>query len=295
MRTLFQIAFASRNAQTNMRGVTYYTVQTPATVEETDVERIIIASSNARGLIIGSCVSIGQPTALRNGSPNIDRGQEGMHSKANRVIITAIEEYDSNNSAVYVDNGGVKFDTTSSSIDGVEAKTYLTNMPWKTGSCDNVKGVCGSPFANTSGKEPFVLFGVEMMSGYYDVYGNVIGIVENGVFWPYICYDCADLDPEATNYESKYTKVGYTLANTNSAWKVISKMGYDANNPGVRFPIEASATSTSTGYCDAIYTNSNVSNGLKREILTSGRMIAGDNNGPWLCSVFQTLDSTSWQ
>ena len=83
-----------------------------------DVERIIITKAQAANLVVGSSVSIGNATTLSGESPNIDRSQSGMHAKANRVVITAIEDYDESNSAVYVDNGGTKFSTASTMING---------------------------------------------------------------------------------------------------------------------------------------------------------------------------------
>lgn len=78
----------------------------------------------------GSTVSIGNATALSGSNPTDDRGNAGLHAKANRVIITKIEDYDSNNSAVYVDNGGTKFSTGSNNGRlPTEVKTTIVTMP----------------------------------------------------------------------------------------------------------------------------------------------------------------------
>lgn len=89
MTRLMEIAFATKHSRSVMAGCNWYWYQCPATVQETDVERIIISKSNAKNLVIGSTVSIGNATALTSeNKPNLDRGQSGIHAKANRVTIT---------------------------------------------------------------------------------------------------------------------------------------------------------------------------------------------------------------
>ena len=123
MDNLFEVAFATRNSQSIMSGCTGYYNRFYATVVENNVERIIISKSDANYLVVGSTVSIGNATALSGSNPTDDRANAGLHAKANRVIITKIEDYDSNNSAVYVDNGGTKFSTGSTMVGATEVKT----------------------------------------------------------------------------------------------------------------------------------------------------------------------------
>lgn len=288
---LFQVAFATRNTQSVMQGCTSYYSQYKATIQENDVERIIIAKSQANSLVVGSVVSIGNATVLSNGNPNIDRGQEGMHAKANRVLITKIEDYDGSNSAIYVDNGGIKFNTSNTMIDDVISPTYISTMPWRTGSCDNVLGSCGSPTNNTSGKEPYILFGVEMFLGFYEVISNVILKIANHIMTPYICYDCTKL---ATSVTGDYIAVGYHVANTGASWKYISKLGYDPENPCVRHGIEVNASS-STGYADGQYTEDleKASDGT-REWLSGGALGYGAVAGRWCAALGNGLGGSWW-
>lgn len=288
---LFQVAFATRNTQSVMQGCTSYYSQYKATIQENDVERIIIAKSQANSLVVGSVVSIGNATVLSNENPNIDRGQEGMHAKANRVLITKIEDYDGSNSAVYVDNGGIKFNTSNTMIDDVISPTYISTMPWRTGSCDNVLGSCGSPTNNTSGKEPYILFGIEMFLGFYEVISNVILKIANHIMTPYICYDCTKL---ATSVTGDYIAVGYHVANTGASWKYISKLGYDPENPCVRHGIEVNASS-STGYADGQYTEDleKASDGT-REWLSGGTLGNGASAGRWCAALNDWLGNGWW-
>lgn len=293
MRNLFEVAFASRNSQSVMAGVNYYWKQSAATVVETDVEHIVISKSDANYFVVGSAVSIGNATALSNGSPNQDRGQAGMHAKASRRVITKIEEYDANNSAIYVDNGGTTFSTGSTTVDGVTCPTVISTMQWRTGGCDNVLGSCGSPFNNTSGKEPYLLFGVEMALGYWEPMGNTIMYVSDHVMNPYICYDCTDLSTSGKT--SDYTKVNINIPNNGGSWKYISRMGFDTDNPSVRFPSEALADS-SKGYADGLYTEDldNLSDGTQREVLCAGDLINGALDGLWIADLNGSLSGSDW-
>lgn len=289
---LFLVAFATRHTQSIMTGCTSYYYQYKASVQEADVERIIITKAQAANLVVGSSVSIGNATTLSGESPNIDRSQSGMHAKANRVVITAIEDYDESNSAVYVDNGGTKFSTASTMINGsVESPTYISTMPWKTGACDNVLGSCGSPVSNTNSKYPYILFGVEMFLGFWEIISNVILKITSHVMVPYICYDCTKL---ATSVTEDYKAVGYSVVNTQATYKYISKLGYDPDNPCVRHAVEVNATS-STGYGDGHYTeNLDVASDATREWLSGGALNGGAHAGRFSASLSSALSFANW-
>lgn len=289
---LFLVAFATRHTQSIMTGCTSYYYQYKASVQEADVERIIITKAQAANLIVGSIVSIGNATSLSEGTPYIDRDVSGMHAKANRVKITSIEEYDESNSAVYVDNGGAKFSTASTMIDdSVESPTYISTMPWRTGTCDNVLGSCGSPVSNTNSKYPYILFGVEMFLGFYEVISNVIMKITNHVMTPQICYDCTKL---ATSVTEDYVPVGYSVADTDAAWKYISKLGYDPDNPCVRHGVEVNASS-STGYADAQYTNDlDTTSDATREWLSGGVLHDGARAGRFCAALYGALSNATW-
>lgn len=289
---LFLVAFATRHTQSIMTGCTSYYYQYKASVQEADVERIIITKAQAANLVVGSSVSIGNATTLSGDSPNIDRSNSGMHAKANRVVITAIEDYDESNSAVYVDNGGTKFSTASTMINGsVESPTYISTMPWKTGACDNVLGSCGSPVSNTNSKYPYILFGVEMFLGFWEIISNVILKITSHVMVPYICYDCTKL---ATSVTEDYKAVGYSVVNTQATYKYISKLGYDPDNPCVRHAVEVNATS-STGYGDGHYTeNLDEASDATREWLSGGSLYNGADAGRFCASLNSALSNAHW-
>ena len=294
MTRLMEIAFATRHSQSVMAGCTNYYLQYAATVQEADAERIIISKNNAKNLVVGSTVSIGNANALNGeGKPNNDRGQSGIHEKANRVRITKIEDYDDNNSAVYVDNGGQKFSTAPTSVSGVTCETIISTMPWNTGGCDNVLGSCGSPTSNTNNKEPYILFGVEMSSGFWEVKGNTVMKIENHVMRPYICYDCTKMTTAGATTDD-WVALGYVIPDNKGNWKYISKLGYSADDPEVRYPVEVAATS-STGYADGLYTeNLETTGDGQREVLGSGYLNGGAVDGRRNANLDLGLGNVWW-
>ena len=294
MTRLMEIAFATRHSQSVMAGCNWWWTQATATVQENNAERIIISKSAAKEFVVGGTVSIGNANSLTSeGKANNDRGLSGLHAKANKVKITKIEDYDSNNAAVYVDNGGQKFSTAPTSVSGVTCETIISTMPWNTGGCDEVLGSCGSPVSNTSGKEPYILFGVEMSSGFWEPKGNTVMKIENHVMRPYICYDCTKMTTAGATTDD-WIALGYAIPDNKGSWKYISKLGYSADDPEVRYPVEVAATS-STGYADGLYTeNLETTGDSQREVLGSGNLYHGPVAGRRVATLDLGLSGSSW-
>lgn len=294
MTRLMEIAFATRHSQSVMAGCNWWWTQATATVQENNAERIIISKSAAKEFVVGGTVSIGNANSLTSeGKANNDRGLSGLHAKANKVKITKIEDYDSNNAAVYVDNGGQKFSTAPTSVSGVTCETIISTMPWNTGGCDEVLGSCGSPVSNTSGKEPYILFGVEMSSGFWEPKGNTVMKIENHVMRPYICYDCTKMTTAGATTDD-WIALGYAIPDNKGSWKYISKLGYSADDPEVRYPVEVAATS-STGYADGLYTeNLETTGDSQREVLGSGTLNGGAFDGRRLAYLCAGLSYSYW-
>ena len=294
MTRLMEIAFATRHSQSVMAGCNWWWTQATATVQENNAERIIISKSAAKEFVVGGTVSIGNANSLTSeGKANNDRGSSGLHAKANKVKITKIEDYDSNNAAVYVDNGGQKFSTAPTSVSGVTCETIISTMPWNTGGCDEVLGSCGSPVSNTSGKEPYILFGVEMSSGFWEPKGNTVMKIENHVMRPYICYDCTKMTTAGATTDD-WIALGYAIPDNKGSWKYISKLGYSADDPEVRYPVEVAATS-STGYADGLYTeNLETTGDSQREVLGSGNLYHGALGGRRCAYLVYGLSPSGW-
>jgi len=240
VQLMMWLKYATTISDDVMKGCQAYYAQYSNRVAETGVNRVVVSNAEGAYLLVGSTVSVGNATTT-------DRANASVHDLANRVKITSIEDLGDGNSAVYVDSA--VFDTTLS--------TKISTMPWNSGGCDDVLGQDGSPYNNLSGKEPFIINGIEVMVGGYEVIQNLIINNDNTGTYKievYACYDCHNY---ATSITSNYDLVGYQLTQTNNAWQYISKIAIDENNPSVIVPVESLAGS-STGFGDGIYTNSPV-------------------------------------
>lgn len=243
VQLMFWLKYATTHSQSVMAGCSSYYLQYANLVPEIGVKRVSVTNVQANNLLVGSTVSIGDYGA---GSISTDRQATQNYNIAERVNITEIVDLGDGNSAVYVDSE--IFDTTLT--------TTITTYPWITGSCNNVLGQDGSPASCASSKEPFVINGIEMAVGGYEVLQNLIIYNDNTdpdnyKIQVYACYDCRKY---ATSITDDYDLVGYELAQTEQVWKYISKIGIDPNQPSVMVPIEADASST-TGFADGVYTN----------------------------------------
>ena len=278
-----------------MKGATEYFYAYPATVTEDDAKRIIISKNNAKNLLVGSYVSIGYGTAY-NGVVDLDRGRSNNpHKYADDVKILKIEDYDSNNSAVYVD-APAAFSTAPVALnDTLTSPTYLFTMHWWSGACDDVMGPDGSPTNCQSGKEPFALSGVEFGHGGYTVISDIImsGVYDSDADaysqTPYIVNDSRKISNGKLT--DGYVKLGFTVPDTKGAWKYISKEGYDSRYPFLQLPTEI-AGSSSTGFCDGVHTGDR--NTSLREFLWFGFLGNGASAGLRCADLLSALSWSWW-
>ena len=237
IKTMFMLKYASKNSQAKFNGCTGYSYQYKATVAESDVNRVIIAKTQANNLVVGSCCSLGSNPS---GGSSRDRGNSDTRDIFHLERITKIEDYDTNNSAVYFE-GIEPFTTTTNSL--------LSTMPWWTGSCDNVQGD-GSPVSGNSDKYPFTMQGIELTLGMYEIMGNVV-VKNTGDGWKaYLNHDSRN---EKTAYTaSVYDDIGLKLpTDSTDSWKYPSY----CKDFGGLISSDNTGGSQSTGMCDGIYTN----------------------------------------
>lgn len=291
---MIDMKFANRNSQATITGCTGYSYQYPATVIENDVKRIIISKNDAKNLVVGSGASIGY-AGVSNGAITMDRGYQNFHKYADDVKILKIEDYDDSNSAVYVDAPNA-FSTESVSLtDTLTSPVYLSTMHWWSGACDDVLGPDGSPSNCTSGKEPFVLSGVELSHGAYTTISDIIlssvydSDADTCSQTPYIVNDNRKI---ANNkLTDDYVKLDITIPDTNDNWKYISKEGYDPRYPFLQLPIEVMGSST-TGFCDGLHTGKRTTS--LREFLWGGNLRGGSYAGLRCSFLGSALDGGWW-
>ena len=275
------IKYATTNSASKMAGCISYNYQEKAVVAETGVSRVILTKAKAANYIVGSYVSVGE----MGEATNIDRYQSYMHNLAYIVKVLKIEDVDDSNAAIYVD--APAFDTTLT--------TYISTMPWRTGSTDEVVGSDGSLGNNTSGKYAYKIQGIETCVGGYEVLGNVVmdivtGSDGNPARDVYVCEDASILTTNIATIKEKYKKAIAQVPYTAGAWKYISEETVDANL-GIMIPTEAAAGSQ-TGFADGLNVDTGASG--QREWLALGGLYSGDQAGLWLLRASLGLASANW-
>ena len=256
IKMMMYIKYGSLTMDNIMAGCFSYYNHPNIAVAETDVERVIVPKSSV--YVVGSTVCVGG---------DYSGTKSTMVSVVDRAVITSIEtvtidgaEY----TALNLDNGGVKFSTTTDN--------FITTMPWRTGATDNVKGNDGSPISNSSVKEPYKLQGIELMMGCYEVMGDVIlkHVTVDGVQYQK-AFVVRDVTKNATSVTSDYIEPEYGFpVQDSSKWVFIGSNGRDGNLPELIFPDSVGGTS-STLTRDEYYIET-TSDGALREALLFCRL-----------------------
>lgn len=84
------------------------------------------------------------------------------------------------------------------------------------------------------------------------------------------------------------------IPDNKGSWKYISKLGYSADDPEVRYPVEVNASS-SNGYADGCYTEDLEKAGDgQREVLGSGSLYAGSLDGRRHAALNDGLGNIWW-
>ena len=235
--TLFTVEFATINSQSKMQGATALSSTIGSTViAETGVNRVILSNASAQNAVIGQTITIG--------------------TVENRRIIS-IEDYDTNNKAIYFD--GETADIT--------AGTSVSSRGWITGATDNVAASSGSIVSNTSGKYPCKYRGIE------NPWGNVWQWVDGVNINNRQAYICLNREEYTDNkYDGNYISLNYINATTNG---YVKERGYDERYPFARFPTTVGGDSV-TYYSDNYYQSSG-----ERALCFGGSCADGAAAGLW--------------
>lgn len=274
IKIMFMLKYATKNSQSVYAGCTSYDVHMNPTVAETGVTRVIVSNADAAKLVVGSAVMLGTHTAS-----STDRGTAYNYDVFDGLNISKIETYDSTNMAVYID-APEPFDV---------ATTYLlSTAPWQCGACDAVEGDgTRTDAGRTNGHEPFVMQGVEIGHGMWEIIGDVIlDYTANGCE-PCICYDSRY---EASSITANYTHTGKYLAQ--GASDAYQYPLYHENVGGLVVGTTSGA-STTTGLCDGQYTNKTGTVGL-REFCGLGYLYLGADAGLFAGGGNSGLANANW-
>lgn len=245
IKRMLYLKYGRLDNDRNLQGCNNYNYEYNPAAAETGVQRILLTAAQAANLVVGSTVTLA--ASKRRSSAVVDRKK-----------ITKIETVNvggTDYSAVYVDNGGTTFDTTTA--------LWLSTMPWYSGSTDAVLGNDGGVNPSSS-KYPVKIQGIEVMVGCNEVAGDSI-----------LSYDtidsvkvqklnvCRDATKLATSVTADYIGASFGIPRPSSAgWTYPKQMRSSNTLPEVIYGCD-SGGSTSAGPRDGIYQNADTDTGAK--------------------------------
>lgn len=231
LQALFFVEFATLDSQAIMRGHVdaNYSANHTITVAENDTNRAIVSNSTASGYETGQTIGIGS-------------NQYSNSVTGTSRLITEIETYDSNNTAIYFDG-----DPVNTSVGNV-----IANRSVITGFSSEILSSSGTINAN-DGWNGISYRGIE------NPYGNIYEWIDGVNINNHQAWVARNADDYASNVFAKpYEKLGYVNHDANGYPR---EMGYDPNHPYAEFPIRVGGSS-STYYAD--YYNQNTGQRVAR-------------------------------
>lgn len=262
LKLMLYMKYGRLDSDSVLAGCVSYSLDYTAAVAETGVERILVTTAQGANLLVGSTISFGG--TARAASQKVDRKR-----------ITSIETVTidgTDYAAVYVDNGGVTFDTLTTD--------HLLTMPWFSGSTDACLGNDGGENP-ANGRFPVRIQGIEVLVGNWVIGGDTILNYRsvNDVSCQ-VAAVCRDATKISTSITSDYIVAAYGMPNegyTSDAYRSIAKLGHDDNLPELMTPCKVGGSST-TLTRDSYYLQKEGTTGL-REWRAFGHLYLGANAG----------------
>lgn len=265
IQLIYLVEYADYNSQAKLgKGISSmrFSVNDKALIAETGTNRIVINSTGGAEFIVGQMIAIG--TTLENFSVATER------------TVTAINDYDDGT----VTGKEIVFDGSAVNI-------AVNNVVW---SCEQISGGCDflgmkSGCLLDDGKHASSYRGLE------NVFGNITQLIEsinirNGQV--YVCYDPSEYASD--KFVSPYEAVGYLNAyNESGAREDYAKtLGFDANNPLIRFPTEVGGAS-GTYMTDYYYANTG-----DKVARVGGNLFHGLKAGLWYWRLSSASSTSYW-
>jgi len=265
LKLMLYLKYGQLDSDRILHGCNNYNYEYQPALAETGVERILLTTAQAANLIVGSTIVLAASK----------RAQSNVLDRVRITEIRTVEVDGASYGAVYVDNGGTTFDTTT--------EMWLSTMQWYTGSTDDVLGNDGG-IDPASDKYPVKLQGIEYMVGCYEAMGDTMLIygANNGVncCTPWVCRDATKL---STSKTSDYVSCGLGIPTpASAAWQYPKQMHGDNDLPELIFPVD-NGGSTSGGPRDGFYTLANTSGTY--EWLRLGRLYYGVGDAGLSCGL----------
>ena len=274
MKLMLYLKYARLDSDRILHGCCGYNLDYTPAVAENGVERVLLTTAQAANVLVGSTM-------------HLSASSRGGTAVADRVKVKKVETVNvggTDYGAVYVDNGGVTFNTTTSQ--------HFCSLAWFTGSTDGVKGNDGG-INPSNDRFPVKIQGIEVMVGCYEVMGDTMFVYgDNGgvnCMTPWVCRDASKI---STSKTSDYKASHGIPTPASSAWQYPKQMREGSTLPELIFPIDAGGSS-SAGPRDGMYTLNNTSGSY--EWLRFGNLGTGLANAGFSCgNGYNGLSDAYW-
>lgn len=208
-------------------GCTNYNLQYRVAASESGVKRVLVSTSQGANFIVGSTVSVGDPGS----NSSLDRGNGYMRNIAHLVKIASIENVNVSG------NTYTALNLELSANINVTATTYVSTMPWHSGSTEVLPGhKDGCRHSLTAGRGPLRVAGVEVLDGAYalglDPLYSVSAGSASGKF-TYKIYEQRDSE-KLSDSVSGYKDTGLSYADFPQGWQYVK--AFLKTKLGVLFP-----------------------------------------------------------
>ena len=208
-------------------GCTSYNLQYRVAASESGVKRVLVSTSQGANFIVGSTVSVGDPGS----NSNLDRGNGYMGNIAHLAKIASIENVNVSG------NTYTALNLELSANINVTATTYVSTMPWHSGSTEVLPGrKDGCRHSLTAGRGPLRVAGVEVLDGAYalglDPLYSVSAGSASGKF-TYKIYEQRDSE-KLSDSVSGYKDTGLSYADFPQGWQYVK--AFLKTKLGVLFP-----------------------------------------------------------
>ncbi len=260
VKQMFLLKYATKNSQSVFAGCTGHSEQVATTTATSNASTVTVAATSAaaKSWPVGSWVMVGS-----SASTSVDREAAAAHDLVDAARITA--KATSGNDCVI---------TLGSAAFSCDAGAVVSTCPWGTGACDAVEGD-GSPTSRTSGREPFVLQGIELGLGMYEVLGNVLLNSAGGGWSAYVNPDTRD-ERSGSSPDTALLAGAFPGSADKDQWSY----GLYPRTINGLMAQQGTGASSSTGICDGNYRNKDATTGW-REWLSLGGLWHGGYAGLW--------------
>lgn len=272
VKAMFLLKYATKNSQSVFAGCTNHTEQVNPTLAESNATRVVIKKATADAIPVGSAMMFGTHTGT-----STDRGTDYNNDIFNGAKVIKKLAVDDANTALY-------FDVPKPF--NVETTYYLSTAPWNTGACDMVEGD-GSPTSCTSGREPFVMQGIELGLGMYEVLGNVL--IEYAGSGTVVRVNPDTKNEKSCSMPDSALSIGAFPGPAGEGWNY----GLFPKTASGLMMQQGTGASTSVGICDGNYKVADTTVGW-REWLSLGSLGNWGNAGLWCVHGYSGTGNTWW-